>query len=179
MIIATAPWHAATLLGEQAALRPLAQQLRALGEAPITTVYLAYPAAITLGRSMLGFARGPVQWLIDRGIVCGQPGLLAAVISGPGGHAVMDSTALGTQVAAEVAQHFPHWPAPRWIRLVRERRATFLCDVDSNARRPSHATPHPGLWLAGDYTATGYPATLEGAVRSGVQCAQRIIDLLR
>ncbi|WP_127477068.1 hydroxysqualene dehydroxylase HpnE [Sulfurivermis fontis] len=179
VIVATAPWHAAPLLATHSVLQPLAQQLRSLGDAPITTVYLSYPAGITLGRSMLGFAGGTVQWLIDRGIVCGQPGLLAAVISGPGEHAVMDSTTQGAQVAAEIAQRFPQWPAPQRIRVVRERRATFLCDVGSNARRPPNATPVPGLWLAGDYTASGYPATLEGAVRSGVQCAQQIIDLLR
>jgi squalene-associated FAD-dependent desaturase len=179
VILATAPWHAASLLATHTPLQALAQQLTALGSAPITTVYLAYPAAVTLGRAMLGLEHGLTQWLIDRGIVCGQHGLLAAVISGPGAHMARDAESLGAQVAAELASRFRHWPAAQQIRVVREKRATFLCDVGSNQRRPSHATPQPGLWLAGDYTDTGYPATLEGAVRSGVQCARRIIDLLR
>lgn len=177
IILATAPWHAAHLLAPHAPA--LAQQLGALGAAPITTVYLRYPAGVTLGRSMLGLAGGLTQWLVDRGIVCGQAGLLAAVISGPGPHMVLDSGQLGTQVAAEIGTRFPHWPAPQQVKVVREKRATFLCDVGSNARRPDNATALSRLWLAGDYTATGYPATLEGAVRSGVQCARRIIDLLR
>jgi uncharacterized protein with NAD-binding domain and iron-sulfur cluster len=42
--------------------------------------------------------------------------------------------------------------------------------------RPGSATPCPGLFLAGDYVAGPYPATLEGAVRSGVQCAQTILS---
>jgi squalene-associated FAD-dependent desaturase len=179
IILATAPWHAVPLLAAQPSLQALAKQLRALGSAPITTVYLTYPTDITLGRTMLGFADGLTQWLIDRGIACGQHGLLAAVISGPGSHMALDVMQLGQQVADEIAGQFPHWPAPRQIRVVREKRATFLCDVGSNPRRPRNATPLPGLWLAGDYTDTGYPATLEGAVRSGVQCAHRIIDLLR
>lgn len=179
IILATAPWHAAPLLAMHAPLQPLAQQLTALGSAPIATVYLSYPADVTLGRAMLGFEHGLTQWLVDRGVVCGQRGLLAAVISGPGTHMALDAKALGARVADEIAGRFRHWPAAQQIRVVREKRATFLCDVGSNRRRPSHATPQPGLWLAGDYTDTGYPATLEGAVRSGVQCARRIIDLLR
>lgn len=175
IVVATAPWHAAPLLAAHAPLRALAQQLRALGSAPITTVYLSYPADITLGRAMLGFAQGLLQWLVDRGVVCGQHGLMAAVISGPGPHMALDRDTLAEQVADAIARHFPPWPRPHNIRVVREKRATFLCDVDSNARRPANATPQTGLWLAGDYTDTGYPATLEGAVRSGVQCARRII----
>lgn len=179
IILATAPWHAAPLLAAHPSLQPLAQQLLTLGSTPITTVYLSYPAGTTLGCAMLGFEHGMPDWLIDRGIACGQHGLMAAVISGPGTHMALDNATLAEQVAHEVARQFPQWPAPQQIHTVREKRATFLCDVDSNARRPANATPLPGLWLAGDYTDTGYPATLEGAVRSGVQCARRIIDLLR
>jgi len=175
VVLATAPWHAAPLLAAHAPLQALAQQLRALGNAPIATVYLSYAADITLGRAMLGFAQGPLQWLVDRGITCGQHGLMAAVISGPGPHMALDSDTLAAQVANAIARQFPAWPRPRDIDVVREKRATFLCDVGSNARRPANATPQAGLWLAGDYTDTGYPATLEGAVRSGVQCARRII----
>lgn len=177
IILATAPWHAAPLLAAHPPLQPLAQQLLALGSAPITTVYLSYPAGTTLGCAMLGFEHGMPHWFIDRGIACGQHGLMAAVISGPGAHMAMAATELGAQVAAAIARHFPHWPAPQQIHTLREKRATFLCDVGSNARRPTNATPMPGLWLAGDYTDTGYPATLEGAMRSGVQCARRIIAM--
>jgi monoamine oxidase len=44
-------------------------------------------------------------------------------------------------------------------------------------QRPSTATTHPGLWLAGDYTASDYPATIEGAVRSGVKVAADILGV--
>ncbi len=179
IILATAPWHAVPLLATHPELKALVQQLRTLGSAPITTVYLSYPASITLGRAMLGFSSGLTQWLIDRGIVCAQHGLLAAVISGPGTHMALDQKQLGIQVADEIARQFPDWPPAQQIRVVQEKRATFLCDAGSDERRPPNATPLPGLWLAGDYTDTGYPATLEGAVRSGVQCAHRIIERLR
>jgi squalene-associated FAD-dependent desaturase len=179
VILATAPWHAAPLLAAHPQLAPLARQLVALGSAPITTVYLTYPPEVTLGHAMLGLSAGMGLWLIDRGVLCGQHGLMAAVLSGPGPHADLDPAQLGARIGGEIAAHFPHWPAVQTMRVVRERRATFLCDVGVNARRPGNATALPRLWLAGDYTNTGYPATLEGAVCSGVQCARRIINLLR
>ena len=60
--------------------------------------------------------------------------------------------------------------------VIREKRATFSADVGIDELRPMHRTTIDNLWLAGDYTATGYPATLEGAMRSGVQCAELILQ---
>ena len=53
--------------------------------------------------------------------------------------------------------------------LIVEKRATFLAVPD--LERPSNQTPWPGVWVAGDWTDTGYPAVLEGAVRSGLDAA--------
>jgi len=58
---------------------------------------------------------------------------------------------------------------------MREKQATFLCEAGINEYRPKNKTALPNLWLAGDHTDTGYPSTLEGAVRSGVACAQKIL----
>ena len=60
--------------------------------------------------------------------------------------------------------------APPW-RIVRERRATFAATPEQNARRPEARTRWRNLFLAGDWTATGLPATIEGAVRSGEKAA--------
>ncbi|MNU00694.1 Flavin containing amine oxidoreductase [compost metagenome] len=62
--------------------------------------------------------------------------------------------------------------------MIAEKRATFACVP--NMRRPVNKTAEPGLWLAGDYTAGkdyDYPATLEGAVRSGVTAARELMGL--
>lgn len=59
---------------------------------------------------------------------------------------------------------------PPW-QIVKERRATFLATVDQQARRPAAQTPYANLVLAGDWTATGLPATIEGALRSGARAA--------
>jgi uncharacterized protein with NAD-binding domain and iron-sulfur cluster len=58
---------------------------------------------------------------------------------------------------------------------VRERRATFAATPGENAKRPATATAWSNLFLAGDWTMTGLPATIEGAIRSG----NRAADLVR
>lgn len=62
-------------------------------------------------------------------------------------------------------------PLPKW-QLIRERRATFAATPDQNARRPAPRTQWRNLILAGDWTDTGLPATIEGAIRSGAHAAQ-------
>ncbi len=174
LILATSPRVTSRLLAPHPALAQPAAQIEQLAHEPIVTVYLRYPGHCRLALPMEGMSGTLAQWLFDRR-VCGQEGVIGAVISGSGPHMELDNTALTRQVAAELATRHPHWPAPQESLVIRERRATFRCEVGINARRPDIHTAVEGLWLAGDYTDTGYPATLEGAVRSGVQCAQEII----
>jgi hydroxysqualene dehydroxylase len=63
---------------------------------------------------------------------------------------------------------------PPW-QIVRERRATFAATPAQNARRPGPSTSWSNLVLAGDWTATGLPATIEGAVRSGNRAADLVL----
>jgi uncharacterized protein with NAD-binding domain and iron-sulfur cluster len=123
---------------------------------------------------MIGFANGYSQWMFDRGQICGQPGLLAVVISAEGAHQKLTQEDLALAVENELASHFPHLPKPLWHKVIAEKRATFACTP--NLQRPTQTTPLPGLYLAGDYTAGDYPATIEGAVRSGIKCANHIIS---
>jgi uncharacterized protein with NAD-binding domain and iron-sulfur cluster len=62
---------------------------------------------------------------------------------------------------------------PPW-QIVRERRATFAATPEENAKRPGPVTKWRNLILAGDWTATGLPATIESAVRSGHRAAELI-----
>ena len=174
VIIATSPRVSSRLLAPHPSLLHTASQIEQLAYEPIVTVYLRYPAECRLELPMVGKSGTLAQWLFDRR-VCGQEGVIAAVISGSGHHMDMDNQALSHHIAVELAEHHPHWPRPLESLVIREKRATFHCGVDVNRIRPGNATAVDGLWLAGDYTDTGYPATLEGAVCSGVQCAQEII----
>ena len=103
-----------------------------------------------------------------------QRGLVGVVISADGPHRRMPPETLAARVRAEIAARYGPLPPLLWHRVFAEKRATFACTPD--LERPPQRTPLPGLWLAGDYTAGDYPATLEAAVLSGLACARGILD---
>lgn len=175
VIIATSHHQATSLLDGHPLLKPMADKLRGIETQPICTVYLQYPAEIQLDFPMTGLLGTTSQWVFDRR-VCNQPGMMAVVISANGAHMQIDKETLARLVADELAHRYPHWPEPEATLVIREKRATFSATVGIDRHRPTNETPVTGLWLAGDYTAIGYPATLEAAVRSGVQCAHRIMQ---
>lgn len=164
------------LLANAPRLAATAARLARLDSLPICTAYLQFPPTVTLGEAMLGVHDATTQWLFDRGRLGGPPGLIAAVISGPGPHMALDHGTLLDRVAREIAALFPTWPSPLDAWLIREKQATFAASVGSDAYRPPARTPVAGLWLAGDYVAGDYPGTLESAVRSGVECARLILN---
>jgi hydroxysqualene dehydroxylase len=173
-VIAAVPPDACLRLVEaHSALAALADDLRAFDTQPICTVYLRYPEGTTLDLPLLGLAGTTTQWLVDRR-TCGQAGIIAAVISADGPHMALDNDALIATVKAEIARCVPTLPTASDARVIREKRATFAATVGIEQRRPSARTALPGLVLAGDWTATGLPATLEGAVRSGNTAAREL-----
>ena len=137
---------------------------------PIVTVYLHYPRPCRLPFPMLGMSGGLGQWLFDRDHISGQSGLLAVVISAYGRERKLSHDQLGERIRLEVAAILPALGHPDWIQVIEEKQATFACVP--KLRRPDQGTSIPGLYLAGDYTAGEYPATLESAVRSGLRCAE-------
>jgi predicted NAD/FAD-dependent oxidoreductase len=172
VICATPPVVAARLLRPIAKLAETVAQIDKLEYQPIYTVYLQYPTHITLPHPMLGLHRRYSQWLFDKGRIAGQHGLLAAVISAEGAHQELQQDELAQKVIAELREGFGITEQPAWYKVIAEKRATFCCSPD--LQRPAQQTPLPRLLLAGDYTAGDYPATLEGAVMSGLKCADLI-----
>lgn len=175
VICATSSTAAARLLRPLPELAGVVAQIDALQMQPIYTVYLQYPAEISLPHAMMGLHQSTSQWLFDKGKISSQPGLIASVISAEGAHQQLTHDALAARVIAELRECFGIQEVPRWHQVIAEKRATFCCAP--NLDRPETSTPLPGLLLAGDYTAGDYPATLEGAVRSGMLCAQKILML--
>lgn len=137
----------------------------------ITTVYLQYETNIVLPQIMMGLVGSLAQWVFDRGQLYGQRGLFAIVISA---HTPFEQSheVLAQQVHAELNKLFPQLGAPLWHKVISEKRATFSCDA--NANRPMSETNITNLWLAGDYIASDYPATIEGAIRSGLSVANML-----
>ena len=127
---------------------------------------------MTLPFPMLGFSGGLLQWAFDRGALSGYRGLVAAVLSASGEHEAFTHTDLAAAIHRELAAAMPGLPAPLWHRVIAERRATFSCRP--GLVRPENTTPVRGLVLAGDYTVSDYPATLEAAIRSGVAAADLV-----
>lgn len=167
VVLAVAPYHLAALVPE------LAPQVAHFDWEPIVTSYFSYPATVRLPQPMLGVDAGLAQWLFDRGALCGQHGLIAAVISARGRHLELPVTELEQRIHEEIALIVPGLPQPLAVQTITEKRATFACVP--NLQRPEARTGNPGLWLAGDYVAGDYPATLEGAVRSGVAAARAVL----
>lgn len=170
VICAAPPVIAAKLLRPIVALENVVMQIESLQHQPIYTVYLKYPVEVRLPHPMLGLHQRYSQWLFDKGQIAGQHGLLAAVISAEGIHLELTQEELAQKVVAELREEFGIVELPEWFRVIAEKRATFTCAPSLN--RPSQQTALPCLLLAGDYTAGDYPATLEGAVLSGLRCAE-------
>lgn len=173
VIIATAARKLKELIVDLPKLDFVTSQTETYDYQPIYTVYLQYPSHITLTQPMLGLVDLTSQWVFDRGQLCDQHGLIAVVISAQGKHQKLTQDALALKVAQELHLAFPHLPKPLWHKVIAEKRATFSCNV--NLPRPSNITPYANLLLAGDYTYADYPATIEGAVRSGIACANLIL----
>ena len=168
IIVATGPQHTNQLIGPYSSIDTPAFF-------PIATVYLQYPANCRLTKALFGMSGSISQWIFDRSQQ--HPGLMAVVISGPGKHETMTNIELSDLVSEEVHRYFPELPAHAEDSLViREKRATFACTVGIEKQRPKQETEVEGLWLAGDYIANDYPATLEGAIRNGKNCALVVLN---
>jgi squalene-associated FAD-dependent desaturase len=174
VIVAISPVRLRNVINELPKLEFAAHQTDRYDYQPIYTIYLQYERGVTLTKPMLGMIGGVSQWVFDRGILCGQSGLMAVIISAEGKHQQYTQETLALRVAQELRDSFPQLVKPLWHKVIAEKRATFSCDV--NLPRPANLTSYSGLYLAGDYTYADYPATIEGAVRSGMACADLVCN---
>ena len=145
-----------------------ATEARALPHEALTTVYLYAPQA-RLREPMLALrsnADEPAQFVFDRARLGGPAGLLAFVVSA----SVGDGETLTRQVLAQAARQLG-LDGLQPVRTIVEKRATFACAP--GLRRPAGRIA-AGLFACGDYIAGPYPATLEGAVRSGLEAAREL-----
>jgi hypothetical protein len=175
-ILATPAWEAARLVrslpGHISAVQQWASSAEALQHEAITTVY-ATSASARLAQPIMALrsnAQHPAQFVFDRGalhgVASGQQGLLAFVVSASTG----DAATLEQQVLAQGRDQLGLNDLHA-VKTIVEKRATFACTP--GLTRPSmHITD--GLLACGDYIDGPYPATLEGAVRSGLAAARAL-----
>lgn len=178
VVIATQSSQAAALLDGV----PGAAQLPAFDHEPITTCYLQYSPDIRLQHPFFALPDDAAaghwgQFVFDRGqLDSRQAGLLSVVVSASSDAIALGHEMLANAVTAQLAEVFrqPALAAPKWARVISEKRATFSCTPA--LIRPTAHTGCENLVIAGDYTASEYPATLETAARSGVRAALSLLS---
>ncbi len=146
----------------------------------ITTCYLQYATDLRLAQPFYALldelALGNWgQFVFDRGqLDSAQAGLLAIVISASSDAVALEHSSLCAAVAVQLARVFdrPALRQPLRSKVISEKRATFSCTP--SLVRPGPMSGLDGVLLAGDYTDSDYPATIEAAVRSGVRAAASI-----
>ncbi|HEY0202275.1 MAG TPA: FAD-dependent oxidoreductase, partial [Burkholderiaceae bacterium] len=181
VVLACPPWEAARL-AEATALSggndrahaahatDWARTAAALHHTAIATIYAQAPAQTRLPQPMMALRSNteqPAQFVFDRGQLGGPAGLLAFVVSASNGM----REELERQVLAQASSQLKLTNLQA-LQTVVEKRATFACTP--NLVRPSMNIAL-GLWACGDYVQGPYPATLEGAVRSGLAAAQALM----
>ena len=177
-VVAVPHDRAAALLPSSAVEQPIEQ----LGTSPIVNAHVIYERPVTDLPLAAGLGT-PVQWLFDRTQESGLAGggqHLALSLSGADREMGMSNEELREELLPALEALLP---ATREARVtdffvVREHAATFRAEPSSGRLRPGPRTSVPGLFLAGAWTDTGWPATMEGAVRSGHAAAHEALAAL-
>jgi squalene-associated FAD-dependent desaturase len=176
-VVSAVPAHAlrGLLPGEWRTREPFAA-LERFSSSPIVSVEI-WLDRVVVDRPMLGLRDSEVEWVFDKGRLHGREGApqhLAFVVSAAYRSAPKPNAELVAAAAGALGRYFPAMAAANVQRalVLREPLATFASSPELEALRPEPDTPIPGLFLAGDWTNTGLPATIEGAVRSGQRAAQ-------
>ena len=164
VVLAVPQWVACTLLPDYAG--PVEAE-------PIVNAHFRLPEPLTGHEEdpVLGVIGGMAQWIFARGDV------VSVTISAAGKEAELGGQAIAAEVWTDVAAalELGNMPLPKW-RIIKERRATFVQTPEQVQRRPPARTQFANLALAGDWTDTKLPATIEGSIRSGEFAARALTD---
>ena len=157
----------------------LLARLARFEHSPITGVHLWFDRAITqLPHAVL--LDSTIEWMFNRTRIehpdSTAPTQVELVISASRALTPMSRQQIIDLSVRELGQFFPLVREAKLVKaaVTKEVRATFSVRPGLEAHRPGPVSPWPGIYLAGDWTATGWPATMEGAVRSGYLAAEAI-----
>jgi squalene-associated FAD-dependent desaturase len=167
-VLAVPATEAASLLGEPPP---------ALADSPIVSVHLLFDRPL-LGPPLAALLGSPAHWVFDRGRLTGHPPergqYLTVVSSGVPDLVTVRGRELVELMRAAIVERLGPGDL-LWSRVSREPQATFAGRPGTAAHRPGPATGRPDVVRAGAWTATGWPATMEGAVRSGRTAARTLL----
>lgn len=180
VVLAVPQREAHALLPEGALDEP--EKLLQIGTAPILNVHVIYDRQV-LRQPFLAAVGSPVQWVFDRTESSG--------LTGGGQYVAVSQSAVEDEIDLPVAalrdRYLPELErvlpdargaGVRDVFVTRERTATFAPAPGVGALRPGPVTRARGLYLAGAWTATGWPATMESAVRSGLHASAEALSAL-
>ncbi|MBT5584320.1 MAG: NAD(P)-binding protein [Phycisphaerae bacterium] len=184
-VLSTVPWDRlhAILTEEQRALDSRLNRLEELGHSPILGVHIMLDRSVMTEQHLV-LPGHDVHWLFNKGVDAEGIEHIHAVISGADAWMDFDVSLIRERVMEAIVLAYPQAAQARVVqcRPVKERTATFRATPAAEHLRPRPA-PSPiggaggdieGLYLAGDWCASGWPATMEGAVRSGYAAAAAI-----
>ena len=178
VVYAAAPAHLEHIVGDTENLNDTYEALARFEHEPIYTVYLKYTPEVRVARGFTALLddapkRRYAQWVFDRGSLDpDNQGVLAAIISSSGPHEAESLENVCQAVAQQLTDDLG-LPAPIDARAIADRRATLA--AVPHLHRPSNRTGSPNIVIAGDWTESDYPSTLETAVRSGRAAARLLL----
>ena len=179
MVVSAVSWRSFARIWDEAppsALAAVAANAAAMADSPIVTVNLwcAPEYSSALPSPFVGFVDGPMHWVFDKSRIFNEAsGHLSIVSSGADAILRLGNAELTTLATEQLRREIPAMRdlGVRRSVVVREPRATFSL-APGGPPRPGPHTPLKGFFLAGDWTDTGLPGTIEGAVRSGYAAAE-------
>jgi hydroxysqualene dehydroxylase len=180
VVYAATPTHLEHIVGHRHLLNAIYEALVRFEHEPIYTVYLKYTPTVRVTRGFTALLDDPAkrryaQWVFDRGALDhANQGVLAAVISSSGPHEAESLEDVCQAVAQQLTDDLS-LPAPLDARAIADRRATLA--AVPHLHRPPNRTSWPGFAIAGDWTQSDYPSTLESAVRSGRAAARAVTSM--
>jgi squalene-associated FAD-dependent desaturase len=138
---------------------------------PIVNAHFAISEAADVPVAIVAIVGGAAQWAFRR------PGLVSVTVSAARGMVDEPAEILASCLWADVVRAFPDLPdALPPYRIVKEKRATIRQSPADEALRPSTGIGFANLFLAGDWTRTGLPATIEGSILSGFRAAHAVLS---
>jgi squalene-associated FAD-dependent desaturase len=184
VFVSAVPWNALPrLLPEPWRRDSFFSATEGLDAAPIVGVHIWYDRQV-MEDEFLAFLDSPVQWVFNKTAIMGTGGSgqhVCISLSGAWEYAPMGKEELRALFVGEMAKLFPkarEASVERFI-VVKQLAATFRSRPGAEELRPGRRTPIANLFLAGDWTQTGWPSTMESAVRSGELAARAVVETLR
>ena len=183
--VSAAPfWILPTLIPDHLADKAPFDSLTGLQASPIVNVHLKYDRPVMDG-DFCYFLDSPLQWVFNDSLIRGSDGsrggqVLTVSISAAWDHIDLPRTELASRIADEMRTTFPKARQAQLVNstVVKQRNATFRCTPGAQRFRPGPVTASPNLFLAGEWTDTGWPSTMEGAIISGYNAAAAVMSSL-